>query len=408
MTSDAVPNLSSGHISLTGRSVTLVMPCLNEEAAITDCVTRALRTFAEAGLDGHVLVVDNGSTDASVERALAAGARVIHQSERGYGAALRSGFAAATTEFVIMADADGTYELEAMPRLLAPLVAGEADMVMGSRLQHATNVTMPWLHRWVGTPAISFLVNRASQHRLSIRDSQSGFRAFRRTMLNELALSSTGMEFASEMLIRCAWSDFRIAEVDTTYAERVGESKLNTFTDGFRHLRQILLLSPDAVMGVPGAALTLFAFVLWSVALMNASTFPHVGELAWTTSQLAAVSCVLGVSMYCLGLALRYRAESLGLRRGHIKLPVAQLMRRFGIVGAVCVVTSVAGSVWFVANLHYHYWLPSNSALEAFSSFLLSLLLLGCMLSSAPFVAPFLVRPPRPELPAFRDESGRS
>lgn len=192
-------------------SVTLVLPCLNEELAVGSCIERALRVFAAEGLDGSVLVVDNGSSDRSVAVAREAGARVIHEHEAGYGAALRSGFEEAETEYVVMADSDGTYELEAIPRLLEPLVNGDADVVVGSRLAGATRATMPLLHRYVGTPTISILVNRAAGRKVRFRDSQSGFRAFRRDQVVALRLASTGMEFASEMLIRCAWRNYALS-----------------------------------------------------------------------------------------------------------------------------------------------------------------------------------------------------
>lgn len=399
-------NELDGSNPLQGISVTLVLPCLNEEKAVALCVTSALTIMRGAGIDATVIVADNGSTDQSVPLALAAGARVIHQSEPGYGAALRSGFEAAHSEYVIMADADGTYEFGAIPRLLLPLVRGEADLVMGSRLDDATVGTMPWLHRFVGTPAISYLVNRASGKRLSIRDSQSGFRAFRREELLRLHLSSTGMEFASEMLIRCAWANMRIKEVNTTYSERIGESKLNTFTDGFRHLRQISLLSPDVVMNIPGFLLILLSIALWAVAVIAPNTLDHVDALSWAASQSAGVLVVLGVSMYCVGLALRYRAESLGLRHEHIRLPVARLMRRFGIVGLLVLTLSTGLSVALTLDLHFHYWSLSASLTFALSTILHSGLLLGCMLAVAPIVAPFLIRTPRPQLPAFVDETG--
>src|SRR5579871_277057 len=194
-------------------SVSLVLPCLNEELAIGQCVRQALEVFRAAGIDGEVVVVDNGSADVAKE----AGAHVVHQSEPGYGAALRTGFEEVDSTYVIMADADGTYEMEAIPRLLRPLQDGTADLVLGSRLGDATNETMPWLHKYVGTPLLTLLVNRAMANKAKLKDSQSGFRAFRREQVTQLELASTGMEFASEMLIRCAWARMRIVEVPTTY-----------------------------------------------------------------------------------------------------------------------------------------------------------------------------------------------
>src|SRR5277367_4127335 len=140
-------------------SVTVVLPCLNEEMAIATCVKQAMKAMEDGDLDGQVLVVDNGSVDRSVEVAKEAGALVIHQPEPGYGAALRTGFESATTYYVVMADGDGTYDLEAIPELVQPLVDGSADLVLGSRLKGVTRETMPWLHRYIGTPFITLLLN---------------------------------------------------------------------------------------------------------------------------------------------------------------------------------------------------------------------------------------------------------
>ena len=166
---------------VVGVDVSVVLPCLNEAESVGLCVTAAREALAGAGIRGEVVVVDNGSTDGSPQLAADAGARVIRESQQGYGSALRTGFAAAKGEVVVMADADLTYDFAKVPELVAPIRAGEADMVLGSRLGGATRQTMPFLHRFVGTPAITFLTARACGGRV-VRDSQSGFRAFRRAL----------------------------------------------------------------------------------------------------------------------------------------------------------------------------------------------------------------------------------
>ncbi len=390
---------------LLGADVTLVMPCLNEELAVGACVKRAICVMREAGLDGSVLVVDNGSTDNSVEVAIAAGAHVVFQPEPGYGAALRSGFESAQTQYVIMADADGTYELEAIPRLLLPLIKNESDLVLGSRLDDATVATMPILHRFVGTPAISYLVNRATGKRLKVRDSQSGFRAFRRQEVLGLHLSSTGMEFASEMLIRCAWANLRITEVDTTYAERIGESKLSTFTDGLRHLRQILLLSPDAVASIPGILMTAIAFVFWIIAAQSTHGLGRVGSISWLAILAAGVLSVIGPIVFCTGLVLRYRAESLGLRHAHVKVPLGTLIRRFFIFGAALIALATVLTVVLIVNFHHHPIVISEAAASSIASFVRSAYIVGVMLVAAPLISPFLLHSPRPQLPVAEEEN---
>jgi len=392
---------------LLGAEVTVVLPCLNEELAVGSCVARAIAVMRLAGLNGSVLVVDNGSNDNSVQVAREAGAHVIFQPEPGYGAALRSGIEAAQTAFVIMADADGTYELEAIPKLLMPLLRGQADLVLGLRLNDATMASMPWLHRFVGTPAITYLVKRATNNKLKIRDSQSGFRAFRREQVLKLNLSSTGMEFASEMLIRCAWADLRIREVNTTYAERVGESKLSTFSDGLRHLRQILLLSPDTLASIPGLLMTAAAVVLWSMAAQTTAGLGSVGSLGWVANGAAGVLSILGPIVFCTGLVLRYRAESLGLRHAHLKVPIGTLIRRFFCYGATLVLVALAGVAILIVNSHHHPLAISDPAATSLASFVRSAFVVGIMLMSAPLISPFLIGSPRPQLPIAEEESSR-
>jgi len=169
-----------------GSFVSVVLPCLNEADSVGLCVKEALDTMSGAGIAGEVVVVDNGSTDGSADVAEEAGARVVTESRRGYGRALRSGFDAARGDVVVMADADFTYDLQKIPTLVAPVVDGRADLVLGSRLDAATRRTMPILHRFVGTPVLSFLIGRACGGRV-VGDSQSGFRAFRRQAVLALA-----------------------------------------------------------------------------------------------------------------------------------------------------------------------------------------------------------------------------
>jgi len=384
---------------LRGVGVTVVFPCLNEELAVGLCVERALETMRSAGLNGSVLVVDNGSTDNSARVALEAGAQVISQREPGYGAALRSGIEAAQSEFVVMADADGTYELGAIPRLLLPLLNGEADMVLGQRLSDATKATMPWLHRYVGTPAITYLVKKATKNKMTISDSQSGLRAFRRKQILELNLSSTGMEFASEMLIRSSWASLRIQEVDTKYAERIGESKLSTFSDGLRHLRQILLLSPETAASIPGVLATAFAVLLWVFAAQSTRGLGQVGSLSWVADAVAGVLSILGPLVFCTGIVLRYRAESSGLRSPRGRLPIEALIRRFLVCGAILVFISIVGITVLLISFHHHPVIISSSVTSSLSSFVRSAFVVGIVLMVAPLIAPFLITSPRPQLP---------
>jgi hypothetical protein len=307
-----------------------------------------------------------------------------------------------------MADADGTYELDAIPRLLLPLLKGEADMVLGQRLSDATSATMPWLHRYVGTPVITYLVKKATKNKISIRDSQSGFRAFRREQIMALNLSSTGMEFASEMLIRSSWAELRIGEVETKYAERIGDSKLSTFSDGLRHLRQILLLSPETGATIPGLLATVLAFSLWVFAAQSAHGFSQVGSLSWVANVVAGVLSILGPLVFCTGIVLRYRAENAGLRRAHVKVPIEALIRRFLKWGAFLLVLASLGLAALLTNFHLQTEFLSNSIAASLASFVRSAFVIGIVLTMAPLISPFLITAPRSQLPMANEEGDKA
>jgi glycosyltransferase involved in cell wall biosynthesis len=285
-------------------TVTVVFPCLNEASSVGLCVEEARAALAGAAIEGEVLVVDNGSADGSPDVARAAGARVVYESRRGYGSALQAGFDAAGGEIVVMADADFSYDLGKIPELLAPIRAGEADLVLGSRLDAATRRTMPFLHRRLGTPVLTFLTARACGRRV-VKDSQSGFRAFRRDRVAALKLQSTGMELATEMLIEGARAGLRITEVPTGYRPRIGESKLAPVSDGWRHLQLILLLAPDLLLMLPGAVLLALGLLLLIVGFVSPSGF-DVGSLRWQPVFFSGIALVLGVQALGAGAVIAH------------------------------------------------------------------------------------------------------
>jgi glycosyltransferase involved in cell wall biosynthesis len=390
---------ASAPIEVADDEVTLILPCLNEELAIGQCISDALAAFEKAGLNGHVLVVDNGSADRSVDVARAAGAQVALQAEPGYGAALRSGIAESRSNYVVMADADGTYEMEAIPRLLKPVMDGTADLVLGSRLNHATNETMPWLHRYVGTPLITLLLNRATGNRMKVKDSQSGFRAFRRDQILQLGLAATGMEFASEMLIRSARAKLRIVEIPTTYSARIGDSKLNTFSDGLRHLRQILLLSPEIFAIDPGMIATLSALLLWGLASISVHGLDRVGTLSWAMVVVASTLSVIGPITFCTGLVIKYRAESLGLWHSPPKYPLLTIIWRFFFAGIGLLLLALMLLVMLVVNYHQKHPFLVRPYTSILSSVTVSSAIVGFVLACAPVLTPFLTQVPRRTLP---------
>src|SRR5215210_6575002 len=203
--------------------VSVVIPCLDEAANIERCVAWARTTLAEHRIPGEVVVADNDSEDDSAALALAAGARVVHERRRGYGNAYMAGFAAARGRYILMGDADDTYDFNEIGRFLGPLQDG-ADVVMGNRMRNIRPGAMPWLHRYVGNPLLTGTLNLF--FKTGVRDAHCGMRAFRRDALPALDLRTTGMEFASEMVIRAAKAKLDIRQLPIDYHPRGGTSKL--------------------------------------------------------------------------------------------------------------------------------------------------------------------------------------
>jgi hypothetical protein len=308
--------------------VSVVLPCLDEAGSVGLVVSQVLGTFAAEGIRGEILVADNGSTDGSAEIARSAGARVIDVPTRGYGAALSGGFQAARGTICVMGDADATYPFELLGRLVGPVARGEADLVIGSRLGSATAKTMPFLHRFVGTPVITWLVRRAGGPR-GLRDSQSGFRAFRRDRLIGLNLRATGMEYASEMLIVAGRADWRIVEIETGYRERIGTSKLETLPDGLRHLTTILLLAPDLAATLPGTILAVIGMLALGWALLDPAV-AQAGSPSWIASFFGPALVVLGFQAILVGLLLAVYSPIAPRRRG---ISARALLSRYLIGG---------------------------------------------------------------------------
>src|ERR1700734_444557 len=235
--------------------LTILMPCLNEAETIEVCVRKAMGFLRRSGVSGEVLIADNGSTDGSQALAEAAGARVIDIPERGYGSALMGGIQAARGRYIIMGDADDSYDLTELLPFVERLRNG-ADLVMGNRFKGGIAPgAMPPLHRYLGTPVLSFIGRLF--FRSNIGDFNCGLRGFRRDSAIKLGLQATGMEFASEMIVKAALAKQKISEVPTTLAKdgRSRPPHLNTWRDGWRHLRFLLLFSPRWLFFYPGLAL---------------------------------------------------------------------------------------------------------------------------------------------------------
>lgn len=288
----------------TSQKVAVVLPCLDEREAVGLCVEQAWAALRGAGLQGEVIVVDNGSTDGSIEVAAAAGAGVIDEPHRGYGRALRTGFEHTGADVIVMADADGTYDLSQVPRIARPVLDGDADLVLATRLDGSTRKSMPVLHRYVGTPVITFLTSRACGRNVT-SDSQTGYRAFRRDRMLGVGLQSDGMELASEMLIKAARGGLRIRNVEGGYAARIGDSKLETWSDGWRHLMLILLLAPDLLLIGPGLVLAAVGLGALGLAFVQPEGV-EIGSARWQPVFFSGIALVLGVQALLGGAILAH------------------------------------------------------------------------------------------------------
>ena len=295
-----------------GVELTVVMPCLNEAETLATCVDKAIAALQENGIAGEVVVADNGSTDGSQLIAAEHGARVVPVPVRGYGAALNAGITAARGRFVLMADADDSYNFAHIPRFLAELRAGN-DLVMGNRFRGGIGPgAMPPLHRYLGNPVLSLLGRLL--FRAPIGDFHCGIRAFRRESYDALELRTTGMEFASEMVVKASLLGQRIAEVPTTL-QKDGRSRpphLKTWRDGWRHLRFLLMYSPRWLFLAPGLLLMLIGTVLTAWLLPAERPLGHV-NLGVDTLAYAAAAILLGFQLVFFGVAAKVFAITEGL-----------------------------------------------------------------------------------------------
>ena len=293
---------------MTGQrpDVSVIMPCLNEAATVARCVVKARAALERAGLSGEVVVADNGSDDGSPALAEAAGARVVAAPVRGYGAAYLAGLEAARGTYLVLGDADDTYDFGAVPEFVAALKAGN-DVVLGSRFRgRILPGAMPWLHRYVGNPVLSGILSVFFGRRVS--DAHCGLRAMTRDASDRMRLRSSGMEFASEMVALALRHQLKVAEIPITYYPRGGESKLRSFRDGWRHLRFMLLLSPTPLFLVPGLAALLLGFAGLFVLLpgpLRVAGFVLDYHFMFVASALA----ILGVQLVLLGLAAKAYAS---------------------------------------------------------------------------------------------------
>ena len=351
MTTLADEPLGEAQLDLPAPAVSVVIPCLNERQCIAACVTAARAALNSAGIVGEVIVADNASEDGSAELAAGAGAVVVTERRRGYGSAYLAGLSVARGEYVVMADADLTYDFAEIPRFVSMLAAG-ADLVVGDRMDNIQPGAMPWLHRYVGNPLLSGFLNVL--FKTGVRDAHCGMRALRRSVLPELDLRSTGMEFASEMVIRAAKMNLRIDQMPIVYRPRDGESKLSTFKDGWRHLRFLLIHSPMYLFILPG----LVMFVVGVIASATVLSGIELLGRGWYLHALIAGSLFEIVGVQVIGMGLCAQTYAAYFMDDHRRWLVS-MRRRFRlehglllglVVGLVGVVLGATVVVHWISN----------------------------------------------------------
>jgi glycosyltransferase involved in cell wall biosynthesis len=291
-----------GDDAMSEPEVSLVMPCLNEEETIGACVKKASDALKKLHIiDGEIIVVDNGSTDRSVEIASSLGARVVHEPVRGYGSAYLRGFDESRGKYIVMGDSDDSYDWSAIGSFISPLRAGK-DMVMGSRFKGTILPgAMPWIHRYFGNPALSWILRWFFKARIS--DAHCGMRSFTKEAYRRMGLKTTGMEFASELVVKACKAKLDIVEIPITlYPDgRSRKPHLRTFRDGYRHLRFMLMCSPMHLFFIPGLILMIIGFVPL-IALMKGVVW--IGGHGYGThfSLAGIVLVTLGFQIINLGL----------------------------------------------------------------------------------------------------------
>ena len=364
---DSAPERLDANVELS-----IVMPCLNEAETLAVCIRKAKGFLETSGVSGEVVVADNGSTDGSREIAAAEGARMVPIAIRGYGAALIGGIAAARGRYVVMADADDSYDFLHLMPFLEKLRAG-ADLVMGNRFQGGVAPgAMPFLHKYLGKPVLSFLGRLF--FRAKVGDFHCGLRGFNRERMLALDLRTTGMEFASEMVVRAALAGYAIVEVPTTLKKdgRTRPPHLNTWSDGWRHLRFLLLYSPRWLFVYPGLFLLTFG-VVGTVLLLPGPVYIGSVGIDIHTFIVACICILLGLQSISFAIvARRYGAVRgfLPASSTYVSVLSAVTLERLLLVALVLLILGLAGLGWCVA-----IWASERFGVLQYASLLRGLML---------------------------------
>lgn len=358
--------------SRTGIDVTIVMPCLNEAEWLPHCIANARAALdlmqRDLGLTGEILIADNGSEDGSQQVARALGARVVDVVERGYGAALLAGFRSANGTYLVMGDADGSYDFRESVAMVRGL-AGGADLCMGSRFRGRIEPgAMPWKNRYLGNPVLTFILNLF--FRSGVSDAHCGLRALTRSCFEQLNLTGRGMEFASEMIIKAVLQGKKIVEVPATLSRdlRNRAPHLRPWQDGWRHLRYLLMLSPWAFAAPAGAAAVL-ALTIWTLnalgILMGTGSASPFGNY-WVI--LAGALLGLGHTALLLSMTIHLYGRGRGYRRAaswEMRLSKWMSLEAMLIGGGIAFSVGVAILVSVLAYWARHHFTAISNMLPA-------------------------------------------
>ncbi len=343
--------------------LSIVMPCLNEIETLATCIDKANRFLKDSGIAGEVIIADNGSTDGSIETATKHGARVVHVPVRGYGAALGAGIAAARGRYVIMGDSDDSYDFSRLEAYVEGLRAG-ADMVMGNRFKGGIKPgAMPFLHKYLGNPVLSFIGRLF--FKIPVGDFHCGLRGFRRDRIIGLGLTTTGMEFASEMIVRAALAGLDIREVPTTLSPdgRSRPPHLRTWRDGWRHLRFLLLFSPRWLFLYPGLLLMAFGVLLMFALLPGPLQLLPGVELDIHSIIVGCLAALIGAQCVSFAIIARRYAAIRGFLPPQDRIARLPIPNRLEPSLIVAGLLALMGSTGFIHAI-WQWWQVDFGTLE--------------------------------------------
>lgn len=351
--------------------VSVVLPCLNEEESIAICIEKIKKVFSEQKITGEIIVVDNGSQDKSVEISKSHGAKVVFESHKGYGSALRRGIEESSGKYIVMGDADDTYDFLEIPKFIK-LLKDNYDLVIGARFKgRILPGAMSWSHRYIGNPILSGMLRFFFGG--SVSDAHCGLRGFSKEAYKKMNLHTTGMEFASEMVVHSLKKKLKIAEVPITYHPRKGKSKLSSFRDAWRHIRFMLLYSPNYLFLLPGGLLFIFSFILTLRFLFGPIWFAGRN---WDIHVMvfSAILTLVGWQIFTLGFLAKLYAHQIGLEESSFTKRILNVLTLERAL--------VLGFIFFLIGLGFSFyiifvWLSERGELQQIKTGIFALLMLA-------------------------------